>query len=333
MTIEKLPSGSYRIRQMCNGKRYTVTVPYKPTRKEAVQLLAQKMENVPKKTERMTFYRACEQYVEIKENVLSPRTVREYLFYKDRLPEWFTSMFIADISQKEIQRCVNQLAEDKSPKTVRTLHGFISAVLGNFRPDLRINTTLPQKVANEPYIPSNDEVKKLLDYTKENYPHFYVPIFLGGYSLRRSELLAAQASDIDEDGFLHINKAKVQDKNGDWVIKTTKTEKSARKIPLPPELVDAIREQGYVYNMAAQSISNYMRRTQNKLGMEHFSLHKMRHYCGSRLIEMGYSFKDVQDFCGWASDATPRQIYLHSLKMRDDEEKKKISSALSKGLV
>lgn len=75
-----------------------------------------------------------------------------------------------------------------------------------------------------------------------------------------------------------------------------------------------------------------MRRTQDKLGMQRFSLHKMRHYCCSRLIEMGYSFKDAQAFCGWKTDATPRAIYAHSLKMRDDEEKKKISAALSAGL-
>lgn len=333
MTIEQLKSGSYRIRQTYNGKRYSVTVPYKPTKKEAVQLLANAMSEVPKKSERKTFYRACEDYVSLKENVLSPRTVREYTLYKDRLPEWFTGMFIAEITQKDIQRCINQLAEDKAPKTVRTLHGFISAVLGQFRQDLVIHTTLPQKVLNEPYIPSNDDVKKLLDYTRENAPHFFVPIFLGGYSLRRSELLALTVDDIDEKGFLHINKAKVQDKNGNWVIKVTKTTKSTRSVPLPPEVIEIINKQGYVYNMAAQSISNYMRRTQDKLGMEHFSLHKMRHYCCSRLIEMGYSFKDAQEFCGWASDATPRQVYLHSLKMREDEEKKKISNALANGLL
>lgn len=333
MTIGQLKSGSYRIRQFHQGKTYSVVVPYKPSKKEALQLIAKAMEDVPQKSERKSFYRACEDYVSLKENVLSPRTVREYLLYKDRLPEWFTSMFIADITQKDIQKCINQLAEDKAPKTVRTLHGFISAVLGQFRPELNIHTTLPQNVLNEPYIPSNEEVKKLLDYTKENYPHFFVPIFLGGYSLRRSELLALTPEDIDEKGFLHINKAKVQDKNGNWVIKITKTTKSTRSVPLPPELIGMIKEQGYVYNMAAQSISNYMRRTQDKLGMEHFSLHKMRHYCCSRLIDMGYSFKDAQEFCGWASDATPRAVYLHSLKMREEEERKKISDALANGLL
>lgn len=34
MTIEKLPSGSYRIKQMYNGKRYSITLNYKPTKKK-----------------------------------------------------------------------------------------------------------------------------------------------------------------------------------------------------------------------------------------------------------------------------------------------------------
>lgn len=40
MKIEKLPSGSYRIRQQYKGKRYTVITDYKPTQKEATQLIA-----------------------------------------------------------------------------------------------------------------------------------------------------------------------------------------------------------------------------------------------------------------------------------------------------
>ena len=40
MTVEKLKSGSYRIRQAYNGVRYSVTVPYKPTKKECLQLMA-----------------------------------------------------------------------------------------------------------------------------------------------------------------------------------------------------------------------------------------------------------------------------------------------------
>ena len=44
MTIEKLPSGSYRITQMFQGKRYRATVDFKPTTKEAIKILSDLME-------------------------------------------------------------------------------------------------------------------------------------------------------------------------------------------------------------------------------------------------------------------------------------------------
>ena len=86
MTIEKLPSGSYRIRQMYQGKMYSVTVPYKPTPKDALKLLSEKMQGTAPKHEKKKFSESAKEYVELKENVLSPRTVREYLFYINRLP-------------------------------------------------------------------------------------------------------------------------------------------------------------------------------------------------------------------------------------------------------
>ena len=46
MRIEKLPSGSYRMRKMYKGKMYTVVTDYKPTRKEAIQLMADQLNQV-----------------------------------------------------------------------------------------------------------------------------------------------------------------------------------------------------------------------------------------------------------------------------------------------
>ena len=54
MKIEQLPSGSYRIRKMFNGVNYAVTVPYKPTQKEALQLINEKL-NYRTKHDRKTF--------------------------------------------------------------------------------------------------------------------------------------------------------------------------------------------------------------------------------------------------------------------------------------
>lgn len=326
MTIDKLPSGSYRIRQQFSGKRYTIILPYKPTQKEALQLLAEKTKNVTPKHKRVTFADSAAKYIQVKENVLSPRTVREYGLYINRLPKDFTSLYTSDITQLDIQKCINDLSKDKAPKTVRTLHGFISAVLGQFRPDLRISTTLPQKRQTEPYIPTDEEVKNILEVSKDTM--FYVPLVLACYSLRRSEICALKYPDDLEGNIVHVNKALVEDKNGDWIIKSTKTTKSTRDVIIPSEIADLIREQGYFYNGFPQSISNYLLRTQRQLGIKEFSVHKLRHYFASKMMDMGIDQKTIQDMGGWSTDSVLKTVYQHSMVMRDSERKKRIADAL-----
>ena len=76
MKIEKLPSGSYRIRKMYKGKMYTVVFDRKPTQKEAMQAMAAELDKVQESHESMTFKIAAERYIESKRNVLSPSTIR-----------------------------------------------------------------------------------------------------------------------------------------------------------------------------------------------------------------------------------------------------------------
>ena len=116
------------------------------------------------------------------------------------------SMNVHDITMIDIQSEVNQMAKKHSPKTVRNYHGFISAVLGTFCPNLKIYTTLPQKVKKEPYIPSDEDVKKILNYARET--GYEVPLILACYGMRRSEICALSPDDIEGD-IVHISKAKV----------------------------------------------------------------------------------------------------------------------------
>lgn len=324
MNIRKLKSGSYQVRQMQDGKTYSVVIPYKPSEKEAFRLIQEKINNKPLND--VSFNDAAIQYINSKRNVLSPRTIREYGLYINRLPAWFIKENIFTLTQYDIQKCINELSVDKSPKTVRCLHGFISAVLGMFRADMVISTTLPQKRLNEPYIPSKDEVVQLLVYTKENYPHFYPAIYLGCLSLRRSEICALELSDLESNNVLRVNKALVEDEHKNWVIKTTKTTKSERDIVLPQDLADYIRENGFIYDGSPQSISNYMKRIQKELKMPQFSLHKTRHYFASRMLDEGYDMKTIEEWGGWAGSETLSRIYQHSLKMKQEEAKKNIAN-------
>ena len=162
MKIEKLPSGSYRIRKMYKGQMYTVVFNEKPTQKEAMQAMAAEPDKIKSKKYHLTFTEAAQQYTETKKHVLSPKTVKEYLEIPSRLTDDFTNKPIYDITQIDIQKEINILAKTLAPKTIRNYHGFISSVLGMFRPEMNISTTLPQKIKNEPYIPTDEDIKRLL---------------------------------------------------------------------------------------------------------------------------------------------------------------------------
>lgn len=80
---------------------------------------------------------------------------------------------------------------------MRNHHGFISAVLGIFNPNLKLTTTLPQKIKKEPYIPTDEEIRKILDCAKDT--EYEIPVLLACYGMRRSEICALTLEDIDGD--------------------------------------------------------------------------------------------------------------------------------------
>lgn len=316
MKIEKLPSGSYRVRKTYQKKTYTVIFDHKPSQKEVLQALSEEMENQTDRSA-MTFKTAAEEYISIKQNVLSPTTIREYTGNIKRLSENFTSKRISDMTSLDVQKEINNLSADKSPKTVRNYHGFISAVLGTFRPNLILNTTLPQKVKNEPYIPSDDDVKMIIKDIEGSM--FEVAILLACYGLRRSEICALTVDDL-QGNILTINKNKVQDKDGNWVLKTTKTTESTRTVVISPILADKIRKQGFIYQGAPNSITGHLNDVQDRLKIPRFSVHKLRHYFASKMSELGVPEADILKMGGWNSDYVMKTVYRHSLQTKNSQQ-------------
>lgn len=329
MKIEKLPSGSYRVRKMYQGKNYSIVFDHRPTQKEALQAMSAELDKVKTKYDRLTFRGAAGEYVEMKRNVLSPKTIKEYLGMAERLPEWFNNLPLADITQVDINRVVNELSKDKSPKTVRNCHGLISAILGTFRPELNISTKLPQKVKSEPYTPSQDDVRAILESAKGTM--FEVPISLACYGMRRSEICALTLDDIEGD-VVHITKAMVQNENKEWVIKSTKTTESTRDIIISQELTDKIREQGYVYKGFPNSITAYLTRIEKQLGIQHFTIHKLRHYFASQMSALGVPDVDIMKLGGWQSDHVMKSIYRHSMMEKEEKAKREAAEKLKAAL-
>ena len=329
MKIEKLPSGSYRIRKTYKGKAYSVTFDRKPTQKEAVQAIAAELDKIQEKQTSMSFQEAANEYIESKRNVLSPSTIKGYKSYIGSLSKNLTEKNVHDITALDVQSEINRLSRGHSPKTVRNHHGFISAVLRVFYPNLRLNTTLPQKFKNEPYIPSSDDVKRILESAKDT--RFEIPIILACYGMRRSEICALSIEDIDGD-IVKINKAMVQNENNEWITKTTKTTTSTREIIIPTTIANKIRKQGYVYKGHPDSISCYLKKIQDSLGIPHFSIHKLRHYFASQMSALNIPEADILKMGGWSSDHVMKSVYRHSMMDKEEQAKREAARRLQNTL-
>lgn len=85
-----------------------------------------------------------------------------------------------------------------------------------------------------------------------------------------------------------ICKAKVLDKDNNWIIKQiTKNEEGMRTIAVPDFVTGMIRQQGYIYKGHPNTLLKHRTKIQDSLGIPHFSFHKLRHYYASMAHSIG----------------------------------------------
>lgn len=306
MKIEKLPSGNYRVQKQINGKRHSFTFDHKPKQRELLEKFA---DIEDKRNNKLTFKSAAESFIEARLNVLSPSTVKEYKGTVRRLSDEFLKIEIDKMTANDVQKEINHFASNRAPKTVRNYHAFIASVLQEFRPSLSLHTNLPSKHSKTPYIPSKEDIRMLLDHAKGT--PYEVPILLACASLRRGEICALTLDDI-EGNIVHVTKDMVLDEHKNWVIKSPKTPQSVRSVFVPDEVVEAIDRNG-LYKGHPNSISDWMDKAEKDLGLEHFSLHKCRHYFASAAHAAGVPNADIMKAGGWKTDEVMKRVYIHSL--------------------
>lgn len=242
------------------------------------------------------------------------------------MSDTFLALDLAHITQLDVQMEISSYAKNHAPKSVNNVHGFISAVLDFYRPDFKLHTTLPQKVKPTYHIPTDDEVKKLIAAVKGS--DLELIVLLGICGLRRSEALAITPDDIDGN-MLSINKAIVQNKDEEYIIKhITKTTSSTRRIWIPDYLVKLIKKSDCIYSKSPSNVVKELHHVQDRLGIQRFRLHDLRHYYVTFSHAQGISDASIAETVGHSSTATTRNIYLHAQEDKQSGIQKAIANSL-----
>lgn len=299
----------YRVKKMVKGVKYSLTFDHVPDDREIVLALAEVMQDSTSR-EKGTFEAYAKRYIESKDKILSPASVRTYNELIDRLSDSLKSTNIYDITQEQIQREINNYSIDHAPKTVRALHGFISSVLNMYRPQFTLNTTLPRLVKEKGYQPTTNDIKSVLEAVKGT--EYSIPFQLGVLGLRRGEICALTLDDLNGCN-LTINKTMVYNKG--WVIKpAAKTDESNRTICISDKLAEEITNSGVIYDGDPKGLNKKLQRIQKQLGLPSFRFHDLRHYFASYASTLGMPEADIMAMGGWKSDHVFKSIYRDSMQ-------------------
>ena len=328
MTIEK-KGARYRIRKQLNGKRYSVYIDHKPGVKEAETIIdkhIRTLTGIPIDANGLTFGESCGAYIDLKKNVLSPSTVKGYEKIVRGLPEWFKDKKLDAVTAVDVQKVVNDITPNLSPKTVYNVHGFISSVLSVYRENLHLKTKLPLKGKFEAYTPTDKDVKTILEAVKGT--QYEIPYRLAVYGMRRGEILALSKSDLSGN-WVTINKALVEVPGGGYKIKPIpKTSESIRKVYIDDELADLIRKSDHIFNGEANRLNKHLTELQKELGINHFRLHDFRAYYVSMAHKIGIPDKFIMKNCGFSSSRVMDRVY----KRAQDDALKEYNEQYSKVL-
>ena len=331
-TAKQLPSGSWRVRVYDNDLKkqisFTSDLPGKAGKAEA-ELMAREylLGKRKRKTEVKvkTIGECIDDYINSKENILSPRTVSEYRKSKinDLLP--LCEKPVDDLTQTDIQKWVNTLALKKSPKTIHNAHGLLVSVLNVYAPDMRVRTTLPKIQKKIKHLPTVEDVLKAFIGSDVELPCL-LAIWLG---LRMSEIRGIRKEDII-DGVLTVDEVIVKVERQDVVKSQTKTYDSRRQIRLPEFLLRKVEslpdEQDHIVELSDTIIYKHFVKLIAAAGLPHMTFHDLRHLNASVMLMLGVPDKYAMERGGWSSPSIMKSVYQHTFTAERQAIDKKIDS-------
>ena len=331
MKAQKLPSGSWRVQIMLNGKRVSVTA---ETEDEAIykaMMLKTGREREQKKSTREKTVKSCvQEYIESKENLLSPSSIRGYYIILNNSLELIENVKVKELSEKHLQQWVNLNAKNYAPKSIKSQFGLVTAALRQEKVNLDFSSVLLPRIEHkEPVIPNEQQMTQILQIVEGTSVELPVTIAVT-LGLRQSEIAGLKWSDYD-GALLDIHAAKVPDKYSKFVYKDyLKSKASKRKLEvegiLKERLDRAERKGEFISPMLPSSVLRKFNHLCDKNGLPRFTMHAERHANASEMLVMGVPDKYAMKRLGQSSPNMIKNVYQHLFEDKEKEYSKALSS-------
>lgn len=240
----------------------------------------------------------------------------------------FASVPLGKVRATHAEEWVKAMSKSLAPSTIKTRFSQVNGVMRGAVRDHHIvqnpleNVQLPRQANEEMFIPSPETVATVLEASEEHYRAMWALCAFAG--LRKAEAAGVQVSDVRSlERRLRVDRQVQSAAGGAVRVKPPKYE-SNRTIYIPEELVELLGLHiasgtngkwlfmGRNGNPPRPTAVQYQwTKTIQRAGVDHFSLHGLRHFFASGLIAAGEDVVKVQRQLGHASPSITLDTYSH----------------------
>lgn len=328
-TAKKQPSGMWKCRvyshTTTDGKKHYRAFTA-PTKQEAEQQAAA-FSGASDRAARvdLTVDEAIKGYIDAKEAVLSPSTVRGYRQMQRTKFEKIGAYKVRKLNSAIVQQFISDLSKEVSAKTVMNAYGLLMSSIALYLPEMKFRVKLPRKAKRRSYAATDAQIMALYDHAPLMLKKC---IALAAFtSMRRGEICALKYKDIQGNA-IHICADMVHDDNGKWIYKPyPKTEESDRIVPVPKEVLELLgngKKDDYIIEWCPDTVTKRFIDLRNALGLGNIRFHDLRVYFGSiaaSIIPDLYA----ESFGGWGRGS---RAYRERYRKKIDPLEKQYADAM-----
>lgn len=326
-SAKKLPSGRWRVQVYLgkdrSGKPIMKSITADSRREAEKEAHILEAEYQAEK-DRFTVRQALDGYIALKQNVLSPATLRGYRNIRNSRLQSIMNVDVHDVDSFKMQQAINEDAATKSCKTIASARNLIMSALKLYGIQLQLNVTLPARKPNMKELPTAKQVIEMVRGTDIELPCM-LAMWL---SLRVSEVRGLQFRDL-RGNVLTVCRSKLYVGGDDVVREVNKTYNSTRRLVVPEYLINLINavphesEEDFIVPVNYQFICKHLRKLAKANGYQ-LTFHDLRHLNASVMLALGIPDKYAMERGGWSTNATLKAVYQHTFS----EERKQVDAKI-----
>ena len=313
----KLKSGNWFLQMRLNGVSVPVTASSAKECKRQAQLI--KAEYAAGRREiradNPTLSQAIDRYIERRQNTLSESTIAGYRRIQKGRFKPYMGKKLSDL--RDLQAMCDAEAKLCSPRTLKNSFRLVQSVLKENGIRTK-QVTMPVLIPKSRPFLEPEQIKPLVSSVKGSKAE--LPVLFALHSLRRSEILALDWSNIDlKNKRFKVAGAVVKDENGKIINKkANKNTSSTRVVPIMiPELeaalkaVPADKRSGRLITCTPDTVTALVNRACEQAGLPQVGPHGLRHTFASLAYHLGMSELETMELGGWSDTQTMHRIYTH----------------------